>query len=47
MLTLGGVTELELCDNMDPFSEGIMFSVRPLMKTWNFRERFDDKHENH
>lgn len=34
MLTLGGDAELELVDNLDPFSEGVMFSVRPNLKTW-------------
>uniref|UniRef100_A0A8C8I9T3 Structural maintenance of chromosomes protein n=1 Tax=Oncorhynchus tshawytscha TaxID=74940 RepID=A0A8C8I9T3_ONCTS len=32
MLTLGGDAELELVDSLDPFSEGIMFSVRPPKK---------------
>lgn len=27
MITLGGNAELELVDSMDPFSEGIIFSV--------------------
>ncbi|XP_055950961.1 structural maintenance of chromosomes protein 4-like [Argiope bruennichi] len=34
MLTLGGDAELELVDSIDPFSEGIEFSVRPLRKSW-------------
>ncbi|XP_044535971.1 structural maintenance of chromosomes protein 4-like [Gracilinanus agilis] len=34
MLTLGGDAELELIDSLDPFSEGIMFSVRPPQKSW-------------
>ncbi|XP_051934611.1 structural maintenance of chromosomes protein 4 isoform X1 [Hippocampus zosterae] len=34
MLTLGGDAELELVDSLDPFSEGIMFSVRPPRKSW-------------
>ncbi|XP_007258458.3 structural maintenance of chromosomes protein 4 [Astyanax mexicanus] len=34
MLTLGGDAELELVDCLDPFSEGIMFSVRPPKKSW-------------
>ena len=29
MITLGGDAELELLDSLDPFSEGIVFSVRP------------------
>ena len=28
MITLGGDAELELVDSLDPFSEGIVFSVR-------------------
>ena len=27
MITLGGDAELELVDSLDPFSEGIVFSV--------------------
>ena len=34
MITLGGDAELELVDSLDPFSEGIVFSVRPPKKTW-------------
>ncbi|GBM50318.1 Structural maintenance of chromosomes protein 4 [Araneus ventricosus] len=34
MLTLGGDAELELVDSIDPFSEGVEFSVRPLRKSW-------------
>ena len=34
MITLGGDAELELVDNLDPFSEGILFSVRPPKKSW-------------
>lgn len=34
MLTLGGDADLELVDNLDPFSEGIVFSVRPNKKAW-------------
>lgn len=34
MLTLGGDAELELVDTMDPFAEGIEFSVRPPGKSW-------------
>ncbi|CAD8166777.1 unnamed protein product [Paramecium pentaurelia] len=33
-LTNGGDAELELVDTMDPFSEGISFSVRPKNKSW-------------
>ena len=32
MITLGGDAELELVDSLDPFSEGIVFSVRPPKK---------------
>ena len=28
MITLGGDAELELVDSLDPFTEGIVFSVR-------------------
>jgi structural maintenance of chromosome 4 len=34
MITLGGDAELELVDTLDPFSEGIVFSVRPKGKSW-------------
>jgi len=34
MITLGGNAELELVDSMDPFSEGIIFSVIPPKKSW-------------
>ncbi|XP_004933572.1 structural maintenance of chromosomes protein 4 [Bombyx mori] len=34
MITLGGDAELELVDSLDPFSEGIIFSVRPPNKSW-------------
>ena len=34
MITLGGDAELELVDSLDPFSEGIVFSVRPPQKSW-------------
>ncbi|KAA3675760.1 structural maintenance of chromosome 4 [Paragonimus westermani] len=30
----GGDAELELIDSLDPFSEGIVFSVRPPKKSW-------------
>lgn len=33
-ITLGGDAELELVDSMDPFNEGIVFSVRPPRKSW-------------
>lgn len=34
MLTFGGDAELELVDSIDPFSEGVQFSVRPPKKSW-------------
>lgn len=34
MITLGGDAELELVDTLDPFNEGINFSVRPPKKSW-------------
>jgi structural maintenance of chromosome 4 len=34
MITLGGDAELALVDSLDPFSEGIVFSVRPPKKSW-------------
>lgn len=34
MITLGGDADLELVDSMDPFGEGIQFSVRPPKKSW-------------
>ncbi|KZV88820.1 RecF/RecN/SMC protein [Exidia glandulosa HHB12029] len=33
-ITFGGNAELELVDSMDPFSEGIIFSVMPPKKSW-------------
>ncbi|KAJ3193727.1 hypothetical protein HDU82_002709, partial [Entophlyctis luteolus] len=34
MITLGGNAELELVDSLDPFSEGVIFSVMPPKKSW-------------
>ncbi|VDB94668.1 unnamed protein product [Peniophora sp. CBMAI 1063] len=34
MITQGGNAELELVDSLDPFSEGITFSVMPPGKSW-------------
>ncbi|KAK0501017.1 RecF/RecN/SMC N terminal domain-containing protein [Armillaria luteobubalina] len=34
IITIGGNAELELVDSMDPFSEGIIFSVMPPKKSW-------------
>lgn len=34
MMTLGGDAELELIDSLDPFSEGVVLSVRPPKKSW-------------
>ena len=33
-LTRGGDAELELIDSLDPFSDGVNFSVRPPKKSW-------------
>ncbi|GJN14824.1 hypothetical protein PR202_gb01689 [Eleusine coracana subsp. coracana] len=34
MITLGGDAELELVDTLKPFSEGVVFNVRPPKKSW-------------
>ncbi|KAK4767110.1 hypothetical protein SAY86_014860 [Trapa natans] len=34
MITLGGDAELDLVDSLDPFWEGVVFSVRPPKKSW-------------
>uniref|UniRef100_A0A914WBW6 Structural maintenance of chromosomes protein n=1 Tax=Plectus sambesii TaxID=2011161 RepID=A0A914WBW6_9BILA len=34
MITLGGDASLDLVDSLDPFSEGVAFSVRPPKKSW-------------
>lgn len=34
MITMGGNAELELVDSLDPFTEGILFSVMPPKKSW-------------
>jgi len=34
LLTNGGDAELELIDSLDPFSDGVNFSVRPPKKAW-------------
>lgn len=34
LLTRGGGAELEFADSTDPFSEGIIFTVRPPSKNW-------------
>jgi structural maintenance of chromosome 4 len=34
MITLGGDAELEVIDVLDPFSEGVNFTVRPPGKSW-------------
>ncbi|BAM39831.1 uncharacterized protein TOT_020000102 [Theileria orientalis strain Shintoku] len=34
MITLGGDAELELVDATEPFTEGVLFSVRPVKKSW-------------
>lgn len=33
-LTNGGDAELELIDSLDPFSDGVNFTVRPPKKSW-------------
>ena len=33
-VTIEGDAELELVDSMDPFTEGIVLSVRPPKKSW-------------
>jgi structural maintenance of chromosome 4 len=34
LITAGGNAELELVDSLDPFSEGVLFSVMPPKKSW-------------
>ncbi|XP_073991511.1 structural maintenance of chromosomes 4-like protein gluon isoform X2 [Rhodnius prolixus] len=34
MITLGGDAEFDLIDTLDPFAEGVQFSVRPPKKSW-------------
>ncbi|PVU89364.1 hypothetical protein BB561_005402 [Smittium simulii] len=34
LITMGGSAELELVDSLDPFIEGIVFSVMPPKKSW-------------
>lgn len=34
LITMGGNAELELVDSLDPFSEGVLFSVMPPRKSW-------------
>ena len=34
LITQGGVAELELVDTLNPFTEGVVFSVRPPKKAW-------------
>lgn len=34
LITVGGNAELELVDSLDPFAEGILFSVMPPKKSW-------------
>lgn len=34
LITMGGTAELELVDSLDPFAEGINFSVMPPRKAW-------------
>lgn len=46
MITLGGDAELELVDSLDPFSEGIVFSVRPPKKSWKNISNLSGTSEN-
>ena len=34
LITMGGTAELELVDSLDPFNEGVTFSVMPPRKSW-------------
>jgi len=34
LITNGGDAELEIKDTLDPFSEGVLFQVRPFKKSW-------------
>jgi hypothetical protein len=34
LITIEGNAELELVDSLDPFSEGVLFSVMPPKKSW-------------
>ena len=34
MIRLKESAKLECCDSLDPFSEGVIFSVRPPKKSW-------------
>lgn len=34
LITNGGDADLETIDQLDPFSEGVLFQVRPKNKTW-------------
>ena len=34
LITRGGDAELEFTDSMDPFTERIVFTVRPPLKSW-------------
>lgn len=34
LITLGGNADLDLVDSLDPFSEGVVFSVMPPKKSW-------------
>ncbi|KAI8034191.1 structural maintenance of chromosomes protein 4-like [Drosophila gunungcola] len=35
LLTIGGDADLELVDSMDPFNQGVNFTVRPPKKSWS------------
>jgi len=34
MITFGGDAQLDLCNSLDPFIDGVSFSVRPPKKSW-------------
>ncbi|EDW04011.1 structural maintenance of chromosomes protein 4 isoform X2 [Drosophila grimshawi] len=36
MITQGGDADLELVDSMDPFHDGVQFTVRPPKKSWKY-----------
>ena len=43
LLTQGGDAELELIDSLDPFNEGVVFSVRPPKKSWKQMSKLSGK----
>ena len=40
---MGGDAELELIDSLDPFNEGVIFSVRPPKKSWKHMSKLSGK----